>query len=71
MKQVLSWSALDSLILPRLLEIVVSGFVSKERPALELQILAELIQFKIPSLYENHENHLALYNLDLSPSSVR
>lgn len=67
----LSWSALDSLILPRLLEIVVSGFVSKERPALELQILAELIQFKIPSLYENHENNVALYNLDLSPSSVR
>lgn len=56
-KQILSWSAVDTLILPRLLEIVASGLLSDNDSGLGLQILAQLVQFKVPSMCNGRDEH--------------
>lgn len=68
-KQVLSWSALDTLVLPRLLEIVASGFISGGDDGLGLQILAQLVHFKVPSLSQSYEHTPNNFLLDFTSAS--
>lgn len=69
-KEILNWSSLETLILPRLLEIVAGGFISGNDNDLGLQILAQLVQAKVPSLFQDHnEPNLVSYNLDFTSAS--
>lgn len=71
-RQILSWSAMDTLILPRLLEIVASGLISDNDGGLGLQILAQLIQFKVPSMCNGcNEHNMHQLHLDFALASCR
>ncbi|KAK3932177.1 Small subunit processome component 20-like protein [Frankliniella fusca] len=71
LKKVISWSALDTLVLPRLLEIVTTSFICSSDDGLGLQILAQLAHVRVPLLCQSYgKNDSDNYLLDFTSASL-